>query len=626
MCGIAGKFSFRGDVVDRSLISAMCQTIVHRGPDAAGIHVGPCIGLGQSRLSIIDLSEAATPPLTNEDESIWLVFNGEIYNFASLRSDLERRGHTLRTHSDTEVILHLYEEYGTSCLDHLRGMFAFALWDSRRRRLFAARDRIGKKPFFYARTPSALTFGSSISALLADPTLEIAPNLAAIDQYLRRQYVPSPVTAFEGINKLPAAHYLICDVDGQLEVSRYWRPLVGEIRTDLVNREEAKREILTALKDAVRSRMVSDVPLGAMLSGGIDSGTVVALMSMESSEPVKTFSAGFADDPDNELSFARSVAKRYGTDHHEFILDTSVLDVLPLLVRHYGEPFADSSALPTYLITRMARQHVTVALTGDGGDESFSGYDRYGALLRWQVLDRIPLPIRTALFGMSARLLGSLPHRNWLSRLARGCQMATASLATRYPMYLSVFKDDECKAGYSRKFQALLACNTVNHGGSLSTPQALPADWMMHHDQLNYLPDCLMVKTDVASMANSLELRSPFLDHKFIELAARIPSTFKRQGMRGKIILKEAVQELLPHEVLNKPKTGFGVPLAGWFRSQLRGMLHETLLDDRTMRRGLFTPTFIRRLVDEHVAGRRDWSNRLWALLVLELWFREFID
>lgn len=604
----------------------MCQTIVHRGPDAEGIHVGPCIGLGQRRLSIIDLSEAATPPLTNEDESIWLVFNGEIYNFASLRSDLARRGHTLRTHSDTEVILHLYEEYGTSCLDHLRGMFAFALWDSRRRRLFAARDRIGKKPFFYARTPSALTFGSSISALLADPALEVAPNLVAIDQYLRCQYVPSPVTAFEGINKLPAAHYLVCDVDGQLEVSRYWRPPVGEIRTDLVNREEAKREILTALKDAVRSRMVSDVPLGAMLSGGIDSGTVVALMAMESSAPVKTFSAGFKDDPDNELSIARSVAKRYGTDHHEFMLDTSALDALPLLVRHYGEPFADSSAIPTYLITRMARQHVTVALTGDGGDESFSGYDRYGALLRWQVLDRIPLPIRTTLFGTSARLLDRFPHRNWLSRLARGCQMASVPLATRYPMYISVFKDAECTAGYSRNFQALLTQSSVETRGSPATPEASTADWMMNHDQLNYLPDCLMVKSDVASMANSLELRSPFLDHKFIELAARIPSTFKRRGRHGKIVLKEAVQELLPHDVLNKPKTGFGVPLAGWFRNPLRGMLHETLLDHRTLRRGLFTPAFIRRLVDEHVAGKRDWSNRLWALLVLELWFREFID
>ena len=394
----------------------------------------------------------------------------------------------------------------------------------------------------------------------------------------------------------------------------------------MANREDARREILATLRDAVRTRMVSDVPLGAMLSGGIDSGTVVALMSMESSEPVKTFSVGFSGDPNNELSFARSVAKRYATDHHEFVLDAAVLDVLPRLVRHYGEPFADSSAIPTYLISRMARQHVTVALTGDGGDESFSGYDRYGALLRWQLLNSIPQPIRSAVFGRTAVLLGSYPQSNRISRLARGCRMATASLAERYTTYLSVFKDEECRAGYSREFNALLAQHPAEESGSPCTPDALPADWMMNHDQRNYLPDCLMVKTDVASMANGLELRSPFLDHKFIELAARIPATFKRQGMRGKIILKEAVRGLLPPDVLNKPKTGFGVPLADWFRSGLGRMLRETLLQERSLRRGLFDPAFIRRLVDEHVTAKRDWSNRLWALLVLELWFREFID
>ncbi len=626
MCGIAGKVVFNGSVVDHSLIHAMCEAILHRGPDAEGTHVGSFIGLGQRRLSVIDLSNEATPPLANEDKTIWLVFNGEIYNFEALRSDLQKKGHVFRTRTDTEVIIHLYEEYGVRSLDHLRGMFSFALWDSRRHQLFAARDRIGKKPFYYAKSASSLTFGSSISALLVDDEIPVSPDYVAIDQYLRWQYVPSPLTAFKGISKLPAAHYLICNADGELVVSRYWAPTVGDVEQDLTSRKDIKRALLDTLGDAVRLRMVSDVPLGALLSGGIDSGSVVALMAMESSRPVKTFSVGFEGDSHNELPFARSVAERYGTDHHEFLINASVVDLLPLLVRHYGEPFADSSAVPTYFVSQMARQHVTVALSGDGGDESFSGYDRYGELLQWEQLERIPLSYRSRVCGSLASMFQMLPYGRWTSRLSRGCRMAASSTAERYKIYMSVFKDEERQALYSPVFQALLANSTIANDVVLKNSEISPLDWMMNYDQRNYLPDCLMVKTDVASMANSLELRSPFLDHEFIQFAARIPSSLKRHGMNGKILLKEAVSDLLPYEVLNKPKTGFGVPLAQWFRNELSDMLRGTLLDERAEKRNLFNHAVVHRMVDEQIAGRRDWSNRLWALMYLELWFREFID
>lgn len=626
MCGIAGKFSFDGSVAERALIEKMCAAIVHRGPDAEGILIAPYIGLGQRRLSIIDLSEAAVPPLCNEDASVWLVFNGEIYNFQALRDDLQARGHVFRTRTDTEVIIHLYEEFGEACVSHLRGMFAFALWDGRRKRFFAARDRVGKKPFFYCRKHRTLTFASSVSALLADPDISVAPNFHAIDEYLCRQYVPAPITAFEGVEKLPAAHYLICDSAGKMQIVRYWAPPIGTIEPDLDNREEARREILESLQEAVRLRMVSDVPLGALLSGGIDSGALVALMSTESGQRVKTFSVGFEGDPDNELPYARYVAERYDTDHHEFLVNTSVVDALPSLVRHYGEPFADSSAIPTYFISQMARQHVTVALSGDGGDESFSGYSRYGELLRWRPLEHIPVSLRSHVFGRMAGIFRRLPYGRVASRLARACRMAAGSRSDLYTTYMSVFKDEERAVCYRGPLQSMLG--SASYGGEPASTRvdAEFLDWMMNHDQHHYLPDCLMVKADVASMAHGLELRSPFLDHEFMRLAARIPASLKRRGMQGKLILRETVSELLPEEVLNKRKTGFGVPLAKWFRSDLGEMLNGVLLDDRAVRRGLFDYTCVRRMVDEQIAGRQDWSNRLWALLFLELWFREFID
>ena len=625
MCGICGKVDLTGARVDEDLVARMCETLVHRGPDAQGIHTGPGIGLGQRRLSIIDLSTRAVAPLANEDGSIWVTFNGEIYNFRELRTGLEERGHVFRTSTDTEVLVHLYEEHGVDCVQHLRGMFAFALWDAPRHRFFAARDRLGKKPFYYARTPTALVFGSEVRAVLADPSITPSPNLAAIDAYLTYQYVPSPLTAFEGISKLPPAHVLVCDRDGTIAVTRYWRPPAGPKSTKPA--DELRDELMWRLREAVRLRLVADVPIGAFLSGGIDSAAVVALMATESRSRVKTFSIGFEDAKFNELAFARMVADRYGTDHHEFMVRADAADVLPKLVHHYAEPFADSSAIPTYYVSQMARRHVTVALSGDGGDESFAGYDNYQAVGAWDRYDAVPYPIRRAMAHGAAALIDRLPYLDSAARAARGAQMLAGSVPERFKLQASILKPQEKQAAYTPQFRAQLAGLQASPVVALEWDEDMDAvDWMTRHDQHFYLPDCLMVKTDIASMAHGLEVRCPLLDHVLVEFAATIPSELKRQGGEGKRILKETVRDLVPAAVLEKRKTGFAVPLAGWLREDLFDLVRGTLLDDCAAKRGLIAPAFVARLIDDHRNRRRDWSTRIWALLFLELWFREFID
>ena len=603
----------------------MCQALVHRGPDAEGIYTAPHIGLGQRRLSIIDLSREAVAPLANEDGSVWITFNGEIYNFRELRAELLGRGHVFRTATDTEVVVHLYEEYGVESLAHLRGMFAFALWDSRRKRLFAARDRLGKKPFYYARTPGAFIFASEVQAVLVDPDVSVAPNYIAIDEYLTHQYVPSPMTAFSGISKLPAGHLLLCDVDGAVEVQRYWQPVIAEkLRASAA---EIEQELLERLREAVRLRLVADVPLGAFLSGGVDSSAIVALMAEASDRPVKTFSIGFEDDAYNELPHARQVATWLGTDHHEFVVQANASEVLPLLVRHYGEPFADSSALPTYYLSRMTREHVTVALSGDGGDENFGGYENYAQVAAWARADALPRPVRALSRGL-ARALDRLPYSGAKDRASRGLQMIGGPLPERYRLQSTILKPGEKRAVYTSEFWALLRAGASANGRSALAwdEDTDPLDWMTCRDLRSYLPDCLMVKVDIASMANSLEVRCPFLDHPVVEFAAGIPSALRRDASGGKVILKRAVRGLLPPGLVDRRKSGFVVPLAAWFRTDLADLLRETLLGDRARRRGLFAPRFLDRMVSEQIAGRRDWSSRLWALLWLELWFQEFID
>jgi asparagine synthase (glutamine-hydrolysing) len=626
MCGIAGKIDFSGAVVPESVILQMCAPVVHRGPDAGGTHSAPYIGLGERRLSIIDLAERANPPLTNEDATIWIVFNGEIYNFRELRATLVNEGHRFRTQGDTEVILHLYEKHGVRCVEHLRGMFAFGIWDSKRRLFFGARDRLGKKPFVYRKTPQAFQFGSSINVIRADPDTNSSPNFDAIDSYLTHQYVPSPLTAFAGICKLPPAHYVLCDTSGNLKIERYWSPH-SERRT-VASEQEFETELVRLLKESVRLRLNSDVPLGVFLSGGVDSGTIAALMAMECSEPVKSFTIGFGEDGSDEFPFARLVAERYGLDHHAIVVKPSAIDILPLLVQHYNEPFADSSAIPTYYVSRAARAHITVALSGDGGDENFLGYDHYRDTERWRKADLIPYKIRRQVANVMRSGLERLPYGNLEARVVRGWRMFGSQLPDRYALQLSILKDEEKRAAYTPYFRSLLnGHNGSGHLTDLPWDESMDDwDWMARHDQHYYLPDCLMVKTDVASMANSLEVRSPFLDHHLVEFAASIPSSLKRDRQGGKAILRRAVQSLLPQEVLRKAKTGFGVPLAKWFRTDLRETLRGTLLDDKSAKRGLFKQEFLKRMMNEHIDGQRDWSSRLWELLFLETWFREYVD
>ncbi len=570
MCGICGKLTFSSEPVDPYLIARMASTLHHRGPDDERVYSAPHIGLGQTRLSIIDLNSNATAPISNEDNSVWVVFNGEIYNFQQLREELEEKGHRFRTRCDTEVIAHLYEQHGFDCLRKMRGMFAFALWDSSRKLLFAARDRLGKKPFAYHLDGAAFTFGSEIKAITADPNVSVSPNFSALHRYLSYQYVPSPLTAFEGIHRLPAGHFLTCDTRGNLRIERYWSPPL--VQTKMRDSErEIEEALIEKLRESVRLRMISDVPLGAFLSGGIDSGAVVALMAESSDRPVKTFSIGFEEEEMNELPFARLVAERYGTDHTECIVRADAADVLPKLVWHYNEPFADPSAIPTYYVSKITREHVTVALSGDGGDESFSGYNRYGELLSWMRADTAPFAVKAMSIGISS-LLDRLPHDRYSARLSRGFYMAGADLQRRYALHMMYLKPQEQEAAYTSHFRSIATATPF----ALANPAAFPwdkstdtIDWMMRHDQNFYLPDCLMVKTDIASMANSLEVRCPFLDHEFVEFAASIDSSRKRTNGTGKVILKNALAGVLPAPLLSKPKTGFGVPLGKWLRTDL---------------------------------------------------------
>src|SRR6185503_3203532 len=467
--------------------------------DAQGIHTGPGVGLGQRRLSVIDLDARSVAPLANEDGTVWVTFNGEIYNFRELRSALQERGHAFRTGTDTEVLVHLYEEYGLECLQHLRGMFALALWDGPRQRLLLARDRLGKKPLYYARTATALIFGSEVRAVLADPSIERRPDMAAIDAYLTYQYVPSPMTAFAGIAKLPPAHYAVCDARGTLQVVRYWRPPAGQKSTRPA--AELRDELMWRLREAVRMRLVADVPIGAFLSGGVDSATIVALMTAEGGRQVRTFSIGFEDAEYNELAYARMVAERYRTDHHEFMVRADAADVLPRLVHLYGEPFADSSALPTYYVSKMARAHVTVALSGDGGDETFAGYENYRAVAKWERYDAVPYPIRRAVASGATAVLDRLPYTTSTSRAARGARMLAGPVPERFGLQTAIFKREEKQAAYTREFTGTLAAAAAAPPAELRWNGGMDAvDWMMWHDQHFYLPDCLMVKTDIASM------------------------------------------------------------------------------------------------------------------------------
>ena len=627
MCGIAGRYNFRsGRPVDQARVTAMCDLIAHRGPDEAGVFTDGPVGLGHRRLAIIDLTPTGRQPMTAANGLATIVFNGEIYNFPDLRRDLEARGHRFRGRSDTEILLAAYLEFGVECLSRLRGMFAFAIWDARDRSLFIARDRVGKKPLHYRLDADGIAFASEAKAFFAEPSFSATPDLEALSHYLTYQYVPSPFSAFQGVRKLPPGSYLIVR-DGEVSVHRYWRLRYTPKRR--MTEDEAASELVDRLREAVRIRLVSDVPLGAFLSGGVDSSTVVALMAQLSGSPVKTYSIGFDEKEYDELPYARLVAQRYGTDHHEFIVRPDAAAVIPTLVWHYDEPYADESAVPSYYLSQMTRQHVTVALNGDAGDENFSGYSRYVTDARLDRFDRLPASARRA----ALNLVGAMPAGDrsdaWLARAQRWAQRASASREMRYARRMMHFTPELKR----RLCIGELGHAAAEHDSSRILLEAFAAsdaqdfvDAMLDVDVNHYLPDCLLVKVDIATMAHGLEGRSPMLDHEFMEFAASLPVDLKRRGREGKVILRKAARQLLPAEILDRRKMGFGVPLDHWFRGELRGMASDLLLSGAGATRGLFDTRFVRQMLDEHAAGIAPWQDQLWNLLMLEQWFRTFID
>ena len=604
----------------------MTATLVHRGPDAEGLWVNGSVGLGQRRLSVIDLSEAATPPLCNEDGSLWVVFNGEIYNFLSLRRELEACGHRFSTRSDTEVIVHLYEEYGINCVQKLRGMFAFAIWNTKSQELFAARDPVGKKPFYYSIKNNRLIFASEIKAITTDRDFVVTPNLVALDQYLTWQYVPSPLSGFAGISKLPAGHFLKYSQQGGLKTERYWYPPDGQFHTSR-RAEEYDEEFESLVRAAVCDRLVADVPVGALLSGGIDSGLVTAVMAQSTSQPVETFTVGFEDPTYDERASARKVSERYGTRHHETLVGPSIVRELPALIRHYNEPFGDYSSLPTFQLANLARKHVTVALGGDGGDEAFSGYLSYGKALRWGAFDVLPRYLRRALAAGGSLIATVIPRTRLRTRLHEGSAVVAGDLLSRYVRQLQIFKEVERRALYRDALRDIAADNVrdrVRNVAAVTSSDGLNV--MMAHDLMYTLPDWLLVKMDVASMAHSLEVRSPLLDVRIIEFAAKVPEEFRRVDDRGKLMLRRLASKLLPYEVAQGKKRGFSVPMGEWFRGELRSWLREVLLDGGQTLYDIVRRDFVEQLIDEHDNRLADWTHRLWVLIVLEYWFREFFE
>ncbi len=628
MCGICGIVGDTPeDRIAPSVVKRMRDTMIHRGPDDHGIYVGPGIALGHRRLSIIDLRPEGRQPMTNEDGTVTIVFNGEIYNFADHRQWLIERGHRFRSLTDTEVILHLYEELGSACLDRLRGMFAFAIWDERRRLLFMARDRLGKKPLFYSWNGGRLLFASEPKAILAYPGFVAEPDLEALNHYVALGCVPSPLSAFKGIRKLDPGCYLTFS-DGRIDVRRYWRLNFGPKLK--ISAHEAGEEVIRHLTEAVRLRMVSDVPIGVLLSGGIDSSAIVALMSRLSTRRVRTFSIGFKERDYDETEYARMVAKRFDTEHHEFQVEPDALEVLDKLVWHYNEPFADPSALPTYYLCKMAREHVTVALNGDGGDENFAGYVRHSVNLLASYVGWMPQPMRHGV-GLSLaalyRVLGPAGrlkrHRNILPETFRlDPAEAYAALLVQFNRTYrqALFSPELARQvdfGASEKLiEGLKGC-----GGARNT-----VDSMLAVDVNHYLPDDLLVKFDIASMAVSLETRSPMLDHEFMEFVARLPVRFKMNMITRKVILKKAFRGILPDEILYRRKMGFGVPIDHWFRSTLSGYIREKLLSRRCLERGYFNRRFVEQLIREHTEGSHQRQYLLWNLLMLEQWHQTFID
>jgi asparagine synthase (glutamine-hydrolysing) len=619
MCGLCGIYNVgTQEPVRAALIKAMADTIVHRGPDAEGIYTSGGVGLGHRRLSIIDLS-GGHQPMATENESVVVAFNGEIYNFQEIKDELTKKGYIFRSRSDTEVILYLYQEKGEECFKDLRGMFAIALWDAPNRKLVLARDRVGKKPLFYAYDGRRVLFASEMKAILAVPGVSRDLDLEAVSDYFSLLYVPSPKSIFSSIRKVRPGHYVVVSPSGIREVE-YWD--INFEETFERPEEEWTERLLEVYREAVRLRLMSDVPLGAFLSGGVDSSSVVALMSELMGEPVITSSIGFREKEFDELEYARMIAGQFGTKHHERVVDQDAVGILPKLAWYFDEPFADSSAVPTYYVSKVAREHVKVALSGDGGDEIFAGYRRYLMDVNENRLRGLfPAGLRRVLFGT----LGALyPKADWAPRFVRGKATFESLACSHIEGYFRAVSGcrPELKANVlhqdvQRKLNGYDTQDLFRSYYSRAKTND-PLSRIQYVDIKTYLTDDILVKVDRASMANSLEVRAPMLDHKFMELAATMPSSLKLKGLQGKYILKKSLERILPKEILYRPKMGFGVPIATWLRSDLKDMAADLLLSKSAD--GLLNGKTIENIWREHQGGFRNRSTELWALLMFRLW------
>jgi asparagine synthase (glutamine-hydrolysing) len=627
----------------------MTDSLTHRGPDdratyfrplstgggGGGVAVrdpdqGPApvgVGLGFRRLSIIDLA-TGQQPIGNEDDSVHAVFNGEIYNFPDLRKRLQGGGHRLRTQGDAETIVHLYEDEGPDCFRLLRGMFAIALWDSRLKKLFLVRDRLGQKPLFFSHQPARLVFGSELKAILLAGQIDTQINLSAIDHLLLYQYIPHPATIYQGIACLPPGHYAcwqrVADGSTRMTIEPYWTCPTQETWHD---KGAAIAKLRTTLEQSVVMRMQSEVPLGAFLSGGVDSSLIAALMQRNSGGPIQTFSIGFKESDYDESQYSQQVAQHLGTRHEAFVVEPRALEVLPDLIYHYDQPFADSSAIPTWYLSQMTKRQVTVALSGDGSDELFSGYDRYQAARFASYLDRVPGARALLASPLWQRIPSDMSQRNWLRRWKRFAEAMTLPPVARYLQWIGIFHADQRAAIFAESFLRRLPADDPLQFLSQYHARFAHRDVVTRFalaDLLSYVPCDLNTKVDIASMAHGLEVRQPFLDHEVVELAAQFPSAWKVRGMRGKRILREAFGELLPRNIWARKKQGFGVPLDHWFRGPLRDLAAHTLLGSAALRRGIFEEAQVRRLYQQHVDGKFDHAYRLWVLLVLELWFQRW--
>lgn len=626
MCGIVGFLrpqpgSLEGDA---AVLRDMANTVAHRGPDDEGVWAGQGVGLGHRRLAVIDLSPSGHQPMTRGGCTI--VLNGEIYNYLELRGELEAAGERFVSHSDTEVLLAMLARYGSAALQKLNGMFAFAHWDSDRRELMLARDRIGKKPLYYGWTGDTLVFGSEIKALLQWPGMERRPNYEAIHHYLSLQYVPTPLTAFEGVFSMPPGASMICQQGKRASPSRYWSLPSPGAAPSQVSQADAAAELRELLARAVKRRLVGDVPVGAFLSGGVDSSSVTALMALQAGARIKTFSIGFSESAYDERRFARLVAERYSTDHHEEVVEENAASIIPDLVWHYGQPFADPSAIPTFYLSRLARRHVTVALSGDGGDELFLGYDRYATCQRYEWVDRIPRVARRAMGLAAASIPRPVSEWKYVRIGKRILQLSGSSRGGRYEPTIMYFSGDDKAAAYGAQMRDQLGNGTT----ALLEPYLDSAPTLMEGaawaDLHTYLPDDILVKVDVASMAFGLEARAPFLDVELMEWAGRTPASLKTANGELKSLLKNAVKDLLPREIIERPKMGFGAPLDIWLRGGFGGYAREVLTSRAAQSRELFRPQAVEQLLHEHASGRRLHHTRLWAMLMLELWFAMWID